>query len=487
MTSIRLPNEEEITTAYEEGKDAVMKLFEDTFGVLIERLQQLEDQLAKNSRNSGKPPSSDGYEKPAPKSLRKRHRRKSGGQVGHRGETLEMVVKPDHVEVHAVQVCAHCGTSLKREKVIGYEKRQVFDLPKVQIQVTEHRVEIKDCSCCHKESRGVFPSGVSQAVQYGTEIKSQMVYLTTEQHLPLERTCDLLEEFYNHRPSEGTLVTACGEVAHQVRKTNEAVQEHLVEHEKVAHFDETGMTINGVLHWLHTASTPRLTCYAIHAKRGSMAMNEIGILPRFKGCAVHDDLAAYFLYELKHAVCNAHHLRTLLFLWERYPQKWIQPLKDLLLKIKAKVEAAKAKMQIALSIRQRKSFNRTYDQLIVQGLRANPPPNQKNRAPGQRGRLKQSPARNLLLRLREHQEAVLAFMNDFNVPFDNNQAERDLRMMKIKQKVSGGFRSMGGAQNFCHIRSYLSTARKNGMKALASLRLAFEHQPFLPSFVAPLG
>lgn len=486
MEPIRLPSEEEITTAYEEGKEAVVQLFKDTIGLLVERLQKLEDQVAKNSRNSGKPPSSDGYDKPAPKSLRKRHRRKSGGQAGHRGETLKMVGHPDQIKVHSVQECKHCGASLEQQKASGYEKRQVFDLPKVQIQVTEHRAEIKDCPCCHKKSRGAFPSAVSKAVQYGTEIKSQMVYLNTEQHIPLERTCDLLEEFYNHRPSEGTIVAACVEGAQAVADTNAAVEEHLVAHEPVGHFDETGMTVNGVLHWLHTASTSRLTCYAMHAKRGSVAMNEIGILPRFQGRAVHDDLAAYFLYKLEHALCNAHHLRTLLFLLERYPQKWIEPLKNLLLKIKAKVEAAKAKMQTALSIRQRNYYTQAYDQLIAQGLRANPPPNPKNRKPGQRGRLKQSPARNLLLRLREHKEAALAFMADFNIPFDNNQAERDLRMMKVKQKVSGGFRSIGGAQNFCQIRSYLSTARKNGMKALASLRLAFDHQPFLPAFVAPL-
>lgn len=486
MEPICLPSEEEITAVYEEGKEAVVQLFKDTIGLLVERLQKVEDQLAKNSRNSGKPPSRDGYDKPAPKSLRKRHRRKSGGQAGHRGETLKIVADPDQVEIHAVQECTHCGTSLKQEKAIRYERRQVFDLPKVQIQVTEHRVEIKDCPCCHKESRGAFPRGVSKAVQYGTEIKSQMVYLNTEQHIPLERTCDLLEEFYNHRPSEGTIVAACEEGAQAVEETNAAVKEHLVAHEPVGHFDETGMTVNGVLHWLHTASTSRLTCYAMHAKRGSVAMNEIDILPRFQGRAVHDDLAAYFLYELNHALCNAHHLRTLLFLMERYPQKWIEPLKNLLLKIKTKVEEAKEKMQTALSIRQRNYYTQAYDQLIAQGLRANPPPNQKNRKPGQRGRLKQSPARNLLLRLQEHKKAVLAFMDDFNVPFDNNQAERDLRMMKVKQKVSGGFRSIGGPQNFCQIRSYLSTARKNGMKALASLRLAFDHRPFLPAFVAPL-
>ncbi len=197
-------------------------------------------------------------------------------------------------------------------------------------------------------------------------------------------------------------------------------------------------------------------------------------------------MAAYFLYELEHAICNAHHLRTLLFLRKRYPQKWIEPLKDLLLKIKARVEAAKEKIQTDLSTRQRNLFHQAYDQLLAQGLRANSPPSEKSRNPGQRGRLKQSPARNLLLRLQEHKAAVLAFMGDLDVPFDKNQAERDLRMMKVKQKVSGGFRFTAGAQNFCQIRGYLSTARKNGVKALAALRLAFNNQPFLTELVAPL-
>ena len=486
MSTKQLPSEKEIREACQQGEEAVIALFQATFLVLAERVQQLEDQVAKNSRNSGKPPSSDGYEQPAPRSLRKRSRRKRGGQAGHRGETLTAVAKPDHFKVHQVKECEHCGQSLKRRKALGHEKRQVFDVPPLKIEVREHRAEIKDCPCCGKETRAQFPNEVSKAVQYGTEIKVQMVYLNTEQHIPLERTCDLLEEFYGHRPSEGMIVTACAEAAQKVEKPNEAVREHLVEKEEVVHFDETGMMISGILNWLHSISTLRLTCYAMHAKRGSMAMNEINILPRFKGRAVHDDLASYFQYPLKHALCNAHHLRTLLFLLERYPQKWIEPLKDLLLKIKTKVEAAKETMQTALSLRQRNLFNTAYDQLIAQGLRANPPPKGKNRKPGQRGRLKQSPARNLLLRLRKHKEAVLAFMNDFNVPFDNNLAERDLRMMKVKQKVSGGFRSTSGAQNFCQIRGYLSTARKNGLKALAALRLAFADTPFLPDFVTPL-
>jgi len=485
MNGVYLPSEKELRAAYQEGEEAVISLFQATVLMLAERIQKLEDQLAKNSQNSGKPPSSDGYVQPAPRSLRKRSRRKSGGQVGHRGETLKAVEKPDHIKVHRVVVCQHCHHSLKRRKALGYDKRQVFDVPPVKIEVTEHRAEIKNCPCCGKETRALYPNDANKAVQYGTEIKSQMVYLNNEQYTPLERTCDLLEEFYGHRPSEGTILSACAEAAQKVGASNAAVKEHLIEHEAVAHFDETGMMVNGVLNWLHSSSTARLTIYVMHTKRGSVAMNEIGILPHFKGRAVHDDLAAYFLYELSHALCNAHHLRTLLFLLERYPQKWIEPLKDLLLKIKTKVEAVQEQKRTALSIRQRNSFNQAYDRLIAQGLRANPPSNENHRRPGQRGRLRQSPARNLLLRLREHKTSVLAFMYDFNVPFDNNQAERDLRMMKVKQKISGGFRSIEGAQNFCQIRGYLSTARKNGVKALAALRLAFAGDPFLPEFVAP--
>jgi len=486
MSEVPLPGEKEIREAYRQGEEAVVRLWQGTVAVLVERVQKLEDQLAKNSRNSGKPPSSDGYDQPAPRSLRKRTRRKSGGQAGHPGETLKAVEKPDHLKVHRVKACRHCGHSLKRRKALGHEKRQVFDVPSVRIQVTEHRAEIKDCPCCGKESRAAFPLEVSQPVQYGTEIKAQMVYMNSEQHIPLERSCDLLEELYQHRPAEGTIVTACAEAAQHVAPVNEAVKEHLVTKEEVVHFDETGLLINAVLHWLHTASTSRLTCYVLHAKRGSLAMDEIDILPRFQGRAVHDDLSSYFQYDLEHALCNAHHLRTLLFLLERYPQKWVQAFHDLLLTIKKKVEAAKVKGQTTLSRRQINALEQIYDTLVAKGLRANPAPRKNTRQPGQRGRLKQSPARNLLLRLRDHKEAVLAFMYDFKVPFDNNQAERDLRMMKVKQKVSGGFRSLQGAQNFCRIRSYLSTARKNGLKALAALRLAFQRTPFLPDFVAPL-
>ena len=213
MEPTRLPNEKEINVAYEEGKGAVLKLFQDTFVVLVERIQKLEDQLGKNSRNSGKPPSSDGFDKPAPRSLRKRSRRRSGGQKGHAGYKLEMVTKPDYIETHQVEKCGHCQKSLKQEKVECFEKRQVFDLPKVRMEVTEHQAPVKRCSCCGKETRAEFPKDVNQAVQYGAQAKAQMVYLNHEQHIAWKRTCDVFEECYSHRPAEGTIYAAGAEAA----------------------------------------------------------------------------------------------------------------------------------------------------------------------------------------------------------------------------------------------------------------------------------
>lgn len=485
MEPIRLPNEKEIEAAYEAGKEAVLELFQDTIVILAERIRKLEDQLAKNSRNSGKPPSSDGFDKPAPRSLRKRSRKRSGGQKGHVGYKLEMVKKPDHIKKYKVSQCAHCQKSLKRQKVERIEKRQVFDLPKVQMEVTEHQAQVKRCRCCGQETRAEFPQGVNQAVQYGAEAKSQMVYLNHEQYIPLKRTCDVFEEFYGHRPAEGTIYAAGAEAAEHVAPATEAIKEHLTLLEEVIGNDETGIRIGGKLYWLQTTGTTFLTYYTYHQKRGKIAMDAINILPRFKGRVVHDDLPSYFQYEFQHALCNAHHLRVLLFLQEHYPQKWIEPLIALLLKIKKKVERLHRDHQTELSERQKTIYFVQYDKLIQQGLRANSPPKAVSRKPGQRGRLKQSPVRNLLLRLKEYKAAVLAFMTDFKVPFDNNQSERDLRMMKVKQKVSGGFRSEDGAGIFCQIRSYLSTARKNGLMALTALRLAFTGTPFLPSFVTP--
>jgi len=479
MEKPRQLTDEEIGKAYDQGREAVIALFH----VLVERIQALENRVAKNSQNSGKPPSSDGLNKPAPKSRRKRHGRNSGGQVGHVGHTLKAVSKPDDVKVHEVQTCGSCHRSLRKVEVEWHEKRQVFDLPRVRVHVTEHQAEVKHCPHCGTENKGHFPQDVTQPVQYGSEIKAQAVYLNQYQMIPLERVSETFEEFYGHRLSEATVVKTCQEAAQRVAPVNQAIKHHLTEQEPVVHFDETGDRIDGKLNWLHVACTSRLTYYEVHAKRGQEAMDAIGILPDFRGTAVHDGLKSYLAYEhSRHGLCNEHHLRELEFIAERYPQDWVTKFGDLLMEIKEAVDLAKG-TQPALRAEQLSDFNQRYDELVQQGLLANPPPELAEAQKKKRGRKKQSPPKNLLDRFRDHKQATLAFMVDFNVPFDNNQAERDIRMMKVKQKVSGCFRSERGAKAFCQIRGYVSTARKNGQKALSALRLAFARTPFVPAFV----
>lgn len=475
--------DKEISLAYDQGKEAVIALFHNTFDQLALRIQALEDRVIKNSRNSGKPPSSDGLSKPAPKSLRKRHGKKSGGQPGHEGHTLKAVKHPDQVTVHQVSYCKHCNTSLEEIASSHYELRQVFDLPAVRIEVAEHRAEIKRCPCCGQMNKANFPEGVTQPVQYGPEIKAQVVYLNQYQMIPLERVCEAFADLYGQALAEGTIVEACQGVAEEVQPVNEAIKTHLTEQEDVVRLDETGARINGRLNWLHSTSTERLTFYAIHAKRGQKAMDEIGILPKLHGRAMHDGWKSYWAYHCTHALCNAHHLRELEFLKERYPQDWVIEFADLLIEIKEAVELSKTRQHACLSTEQLADFDQRYDRLIEQGFQTNAPPVRLEGQQKKRGRVKQSPARNLLERLKEHKEAVLVFMYDFKVPFDNNQAERDIRMMKVKQKVSGGFRSTQGADVFCQIRGYISTARKNGQRVLDVLRMAIARKPYLPAFV----
>ncbi len=487
MGSVRVPSDEEIGAAFDQGREAVMILFHNTLEQLANRIQTLEDQLAKNSRNSGKPPSSDGLNKPAPKSLRKRHGKKSGGQAGHLGSTLKAVEHPDLVQVFPVLQCRHCQVSLKRVQASRYEKRQVFDVPRMHLEVTEHQAEIKVCPHCGAENRAEFPADVTQPVQYGHELKAQIVYFNQYQMLPLERTAEVLESLYGHSLSEGTIVEVAREASGRVAGVNAAMQQQLTEKEEVVHFDETGARAEGQLYWLHSASTEKLTCYAIHPKRGSLAMDAIGILPNLKGRAMHDDWMSYFKYPIRHALCNAHHLRRLKFLEERYPQKWVSPMADLLVTIKEEVDKAKATSRTSLTRKKLVDFEREYDRLVKQGLRINGPPKRLTGQPIQHGRIKQNPAKNLLDEFKLHKEFVLAFMYDFKVPFDNNQAERDIRMMKVKQKISGCFRSIRGAEIFCQIRGYISTARKNGQQVLDVLQLAFDGTPYLPPFVSLLG
>jgi len=441
------------------------------------RIQVLEDQLAKNSNNSGKPPSSDGLKK-KPKSLREKGKRKSGGQKGHTGETLKMVETPDQVEVHEVTNCPECHHDLRMETVLGIEKRQVFDVPLPRMEVNEHQAQIKRCPQCQMSVKAAFPPGVDHAVQYGNRIKAQAVYLNVYQLLPLARVCELFGDFYNHVPSEAFVLSAADGLHGRLDAPLEAIRTHIKQSD-VVNCDESGLRVEGKLNWLHVASTTRLTYYALHPKRGQQAMRDIGILNRLSGYAVHDAYVSYFQFNnCAHALCNAHHLRELRFISEQYSQDWAERMAQLLLDAKHEVEACPDD-QWTLSAERLGAHWQRYDTLLQQGFEANPPPNQP--LPKKRGRNKQTPPKNLLDRLLKYKAETLAFLSDFRIPFDNNLAERDVRMMKVKQKISGTFRTQIGAEIFCDIRSYISTVRKQGHMVIQALLDALLGQPFIPA------
>ena len=479
MEPFRIPSDDEIGAAYDEGREAVIQLFHQTLGKLAERIQRLEDQLAKNSGNSSKPPSSDGLKK-KPKSLRQKSSKKSGGQPRHPGKTLKAVAKPDHVQVHYAKRCDHCLADLEKVAAQSYEKRQVFDIPPVKVEVTEHQAELKTCPACHQTTVGEFPAGVGQPVQYGERLKAQMVYINQGHFVPLERTAEILEDLYGQPVSEGTIVEACNEAARQVGPVYQLTKTELTRTEDTGHFDETGSRISGKLWWLHVTCTNLLTYYAVHQKRGSKALDAIGIFPVFKGKAMHDNYCSYFQYEgVLNALCNAHHLRDLIFMRDQYHQSWATEMIQLLLQIKLAVAETRLEQE-SLSSAQIADFESRYDVILEAGFQTCPMLEPADPLPKKRGRPKQHPAKNLLDHLKARKDETLAFMYDFKVPFDNNQAERDLRMVKLKQKISGCFRSEGGAEAFCRIRSYISTARKNNQPVLEALYMALTGAPFLP-------
>jgi transposase len=445
-------------------------------------IRDLEARLAKDSHNSSKPPSSDGLKR-KPKSLRQKSGKKPGGQLGHRGETLRLVARPDEVVEHRPAHCAQCQAPLTAEaEVVLRERRQVQELPPVvRLVVQEHQALHVRCPACAHVSVGAFPAEASSRAQYGSRVRALAVYLVEQQHLPLGRVQQLLADLLGMRLARGTLV---GWIA-QAARVLEPVEQHIkgaLSQAPVLHHDETGVRRAGTLAWAHVTSTPRLTHYAVHASRGREATDAIGILPDYRGVSVHDGWGTYGVYTAcRHALCNVHHLRELTFLEEEYQQGWAADMKALLREMKAAADRARTHGAPHLASVERADFDIRYQALLRAGLAANPPPSDQERRPGQRGRLAQSPARNLLERLLLRQDEVLAFLDDLSIPFDNNQAERDLRGLKIQQKVSGCFRSDRGADAYATIRGYLATLRKQGHALLAALNTVFAGQPLYPA------
>lgn len=461
--------------------EALQQQVQDLQGVISahqERIKTLEGQLAKNSHNSSLPPSSDRFVR-TPKSLRQKSGKKPGGQPGHKGHALRQVEAPDEILIHQVESCACCHQDLETCSGRIAERRQVIDLPTKRLWVMEHQVEEKQCPACLHLTRASFPPGVLAPAQYGTGIQTIATYLVAGQTVPYTRASQLLQDLFGIQLSPASIVqfvTRCHEQLAEWETTLKAV---LVK-ARVLHQDETGMRVGTSGWWVHVCATEHLTHYGAHSRRGREGMDAIGIAPQFTGISVHDGLPSYQGYRFSEALCNVHHLRDLTFIEEELKQAWAKDMKDLLLDMKEAVEQARVRGQPELETTVLTALLTRYDQMIQAGYQINPlvekPPKTKQykRLPG---KPKQSPARNLLDRFSTRKWDVLRFLLDFSVPFDNNQAERDLRMIKVQQKVSGCFRTPDGLISFCRIRSYLSTLRKQGVLIFAALEQALTGHP----------
>lgn len=454
---------------------------------LLARIEALEARLGKSSKNSSKPPSSDNpFTKPSPRSLRGKSGRRPGKQPGDPGGCLEQRPDPDRRQVHDPARCEECGADLAAAEVVDARRRQVFDLPPIHLEVVEHVAQTRRCACGHLTS-APFPDQATAPSCYGPGLAAVATNLLARQHLPFARTAELLADCFGAPVSTGWLAGLLPEAEARLAGFARLTREQL-RAAPVAHFDETGARIDGRLWWVHVACTEDLTLYHRASGRGKDSMNTGGVLPGFTGIAIHDGLNSYLGYpQMGHGLCNAHHLRELVALTEANQRQgqpagttevtWPQAMIDLLVEINTAVNDAKAAGKTALPGRRLAGYRRRYRAVITEGWRAHPPPPPTGRA----GRPKLGVAGSLLRRLDIYQDNVLRFATDFRVPFDNNQAERDIRMIRVQQKISGGWRTDTGADAFLTVRSYLSTARKQHRNALDVLRDLFTGTPWLPT------
>ncbi len=443
-------------------------------GELLAEIATLKRQMAQDSHNSSKPPASDGLARRL-RATRRPSGNKSGGQPGHAGHTLAMVTQPDVVHAHAPAICGQCQQSLDGVPSVVVERRQVQDLPQLRLEVTEHQALGGTCPACQAVTRGAFPDGVCAPAQYGPCVRAAAVYLHHAQIVPQERTHKALIDLFGCTVSDGTVARWVAQAGQALTPTVAQIADRVAvsPHQ---HADETGIRVG---HWLHVNSTRWLTHLAWHAKRGGAATAAISIWPRFHGRATYDRWASDDAYlDCTHSLCGAHLLRELTFVAEHDRQQWASALADVLRGMRAVTTEWRTQRASCVPAEERVTWIAQYHDLLAQGFAAQPPP--PIGAPGarrRRGRPKQSPAKNLLDALLLYSDRVLAFLDDLTIPFSNYQAERDLRMAKVQQKVAGTVRSEDGATAYCRLRSSLATMRNQGRNLLEALFAVFTNRP----------
>ncbi len=443
---------------------------------LKQTIQELKEQLNKNSQNSSKPPSSDGFKKPAPKSLRKPSGKKAGGQSGHQGTHLAVVTAPDEIVRHmpsSCEGCPHC--QMCKDTACIAEKRHVIDAV-VTVNVTEHQSLELPIYMLHGDTRrGGFPSDVKAAVQYGQNLQALSVALNTVGAVSVKRTHEILSGVFNIPIATGTISSMVKKCADSLDETVCKIKDKMIG-SAPGHFDETGTRVDKKLWWVHDASNCEYTYLDISPKRGTAGMEQCGVLPEFKGTAMHDCRASYWNYpDIQHAVCCAHLLRELTGISENHPgQKWASGFINLLLEMKKVKEKTVEKGKDFLSYYHCHKFDKKYDELLELARKENPLP---ETAKKKRGRKKKGKILALVERLTKYKGSVCLFIHDFMVPFDNNQAERDLRVIKVKTKVSGCFRTEEGARDYLKIMSYVGTAHKQGYNAYEAIKNAISGHP----------
>lgn len=436
--------------------------------------------LNQNSQNSSIPPSKDINRKKSHKRnsrSRQPSKKKQGGQKGHKGSTLQFSDEPDKVIEHKPTVCEKCQSQLESGKTVEVSKRQVFDIPPVKMVVTEHQQHTISCPCCGKENKGIYPKNVKAPVQYGENIQQFVLYQRIENFIPFGRLAQMIRDIYGCTMSVGTIINLSKKIAKMVEPIVGSIKESIINSDQV-HADESGYYMEGNRQWIHVACTDQYTHYTPHSSRGRVALEHAGILPKFKGLLIHDSYAMYWNYGNRHALCNAHLLRELQGISENdETQSWAIQMMRFLQWIWHHVKKYREQGNVRFTEKIKQSFSVIYDQIVRTGEHQNPlSPKEK----GKRGRQKKTKSRNLLERFQGKKEAIIGFIMDWNIPFDNNLAERDVRMMKLQQKISGCFRSEYGAESFCLLRSYTSTMKKQNQNCWQAIGSLIIGEPILP-------